>query len=660
VLVAVMTLFFAPLALDRSLWLRDLLTFTYPLKAYLRERMLGGELALWNPRLGLGRPFFGVVQPGVLYPLDVVLLIGYPRGVDLFFALHAFVAAFGMRAWLRARGSDDVTSTFGGALFALSGYYVSVLVGNGTYAVGAAFIPWALCALERLDGAAPRIGVFVALMVLGGDPQAAWFAGALLFAVAATHAQRRRALVAAVAGLALAGALAAVQLVPAVEVASIGRPGGVPLADASHFSFPPQRLVELLWPGAFGTPYSADWPLHRLYDEGTGVDYQPWAAGIYVGLLTPLLAALALARRRAADLALGAVALVAFLIALGHHAPFFALVYRFVPGARLFRYPEKYLLVTTLCGCALAARGLGAALGQRPRLQVLVAAAIVVDLFAHSLALVDYVPSSLYRLPPPPIAAMAPAGLVRVYRPQLLVFDAPGVPPSIAARATLRPDVGVEYGVAPLDAYDNFHMAHEAALFAALKAHPLRLVEVTATRYVLLPPSLFAPQEGLVERRAWPQFGAILAEATHASPRVYLATDARVADDAAAPSLLAAADFVPGRSVVLASGSPTHAEGSCALVEDRPERLRITCESSAPSYAVVADAWFPGWRATVDGAPAPIVRANLAMRAVPVPAGTSTVELGYHPRGLYASAIVSALALLVVVALRVRAYRRRA
>lgn len=742
VLVALLCLLFLPIALGRSLWLRDALTFTYPLKAYLRARLAAGELALWNPLVGLGRPFAGVVQPGVFYPLDVVLLLApYPRGVDLFFVLHAFIAAFGMRAWLRARGADPIGATFAGALFALSGYFVSELVGSGTYAVGAAWLPWALSA----PTSAVRIGGSVAMMVLGGDPEAAWFAGALVLVEAATHPERKRALVAAGAGLVLAGALAAVQLGPALEVARVGRPGGVPLADAQHFSFPPLRLVELAWPGAFGPRYGADWLVHPLYDEGTGQGYEPFAAGIYVGLATPLLALAALVRRRDAtrrrDLALAAVAAVALVVAFGRHTPIFAAWFRAIPGARLFRYPEKYLLVTTLCGCALAAHGLGrvvaaprralvaggvvvallaagwawaalaggrffaarlgrlehgspAELGRvvaasarqallialatlvplglavRGRLSsrttaLALAAIVVADLFAQSAALTDWVPSSLYRETPPPVAAaraLAGPGLVRLYRPQYLAF-ATSLPPPVAARATLRPNCGVDDGIAQLDPYDNFELPHELALWRALRGEPMRLLAVTATRFSLLPPRLFAPHPDLVERARWPVLGALLAEATATPPRVYLATAARVADDDRAAQLLAAPDFQPGRAVVLAPDAAAHdasAAGDCTLADDHIERLSLRCHTSAASYAVVADAFFPGWSATVDGAPAPVLRANLAMRAVPLPSGDHGVELRYRPAHLGAGAVVSLLALLVALGLTVRAYRRRA
>jgi len=752
-LAAIVFLLLCPIALGRSFWLRDMLTFLYPLKAYLRERMLAGELALWNPRLGLGRPFLGVVQPGVFYPLDVILLLPYPRGVDLFYGVHALIAAFGARAWVRARGGDEAAAVLGGAIFALSGYYVSQLAGNASYAVGAAWIPWALAALERLRddpgraaslGAIWRIGLYVGLMVLGGDPQAAWLAAGLLLVAAATLAPRRRAFLVIGAGLLLAAMLAAVQLGPAGEVARVGRPHGVALTEAMHFSFPPLRLFELWWPGLFGEPYTDDWLIHPLYDEGTGVPYEPFAAGVYLGLATPLLALAALQRRRAADLALAGVGLAALALAFGRHAPFFAPFFRFAPGASLFRYPEKYLLVTTLCAAALAAKGLdratahpkralavggaalallaigwawaaraggafllrhlghlshgtvadaGGAFAGVARTALLVGAAtlapialaaagrlspralkpalvaiVIADLFAQSVRLNDWVPSSIYRETPPPIAAaraLAGPGTLRIYRPQYFVFEGAGMSRALTYRAMLRPNCGIEEGVALVEAYDPFELPSEQALWKALRPHPLRLLAVTSTRFALLPQSLYAARPGFVERKRWPPVGAVLAEATATPPRAYLATDARVADDETAARLIDAPEFVPGRSALLApadGAADAHAEGACTLVEDRPEQLRLGCHASAPAYAVVADAWFPGWSATVDGRAAPLLRANLAMRAVRVPVGDSTVELRYRPAHLVAGAVASLLALAAILALwaRERRQRRRA
>ena len=69
----------------------------------------------------------------------------------------------------------------------------------------------------------------------------------------------------------------------------------------------------------------------------------------------------------------------------------------------------------------------------------------------------------------------------------------------------------------------------------------------------------------------------------------------------------------------------------------------------APGYVVLADAYDPGWRTEVDGRPATLLRANVAFRAVAVPAGRHLVESSYRPRavslGLAVSAASAALAL---------------
>jgi hypothetical protein len=58
---------------------------------------------------------------------------------------------------------------------------------------------------------------------------------------------------------------------------------------------------------------------------------------------------------------------------------------------------------------------------------------------------------------------------------------------------------------------------------------------------------------------------------------------------------------------------------------------------------------YPGWHATVDGKPAPLVAADYMFQAVPLTAGTHEVKLTFSPRSLHVGAAISLATLLLLV-----------
>jgi hypothetical protein len=79
--------------------------------------------------------------------------------------------------------------------------------------------------------------------------------------------------------------------------------------------------------------------------------------------------------------------------------------------------------------------------------------------------------------------------------------------------------------------------------------------------------------------------------------------------------------------------------------------VRVTVESPRPAYLIVRRANAPGWGATVDGAPAPVLTANGRHQAVPVPKGASEVALRYRAPGGLLGAGVSLLSAVLAAAL---------
>ncbi len=84
-------------------------------------------------------------------------------------------------------------------------------------------------------------------------------------------------------------------------------------------------------------------------------------------------------------------------------------------------------------------------------------------------------------------------------------------------------------------------------------------------------------------------------------------------------------------------------------VEDTPNRIVLEVETQHPGYLVLADNWYPGWSAAVDGRPTPVHLADIAFRAVALPdPGRHRVTFSYYPKGLNAGLAISAVTALVL------------
>ena len=131
-------------------------------------------------------------------------------------------------------------------------------------------------------------------------------------------------------------------------------------------------------------------------------------------------------------------------------------------------------------------------------------------------------------------------------------------------------------------------------------------------------------------------------------PRARLVGAAVVRPGAEAVEYMLSDAFDPEREVVLAEAPPIELSGEAAVgevtwVERTADRLELTVRTERAALLVVADNWFPAWRATVDGAEAPVLRAYHTLRAVPVPAGEHTVEMTYHSTVVATSWLISLL-----------------
>jgi Bacterial membrane protein YfhO len=133
-------------------------------------------------------------------------------------------------------------------------------------------------------------------------------------------------------------------------------------------------------------------------------------------------------------------------------------------------------------------------------------------------------------------------------------------------------------------------------------------------------------------------------------PRAFVAPNAVVQpNDDQARSALADPSFNPATTVILAD-APSGPSPAPAITATRPatittyspEQVQLTADG--PGTLLLTDAYYPGWTATIDGAPAPIQRADIMFRALSLPPGQHQIEFRYDPLSVRLGLVISALA----------------
>jgi hypothetical protein len=98
-------------------------------------------------------------------------------------------------------------------------------------------------------------------------------------------------------------------------------------------------------------------------------------------------------------------------------------------------------------------------------------------------------------------------------------------------------------------------------------------------------------------------------------------------------------------------GSPPKLEGcggpdEVTLVARETNRLVIDADMRCKGMVIAGEGYFPGWKATVDGAPAPVYEAYTFLRGVVAEAGKHRIEMRYRPASVFWGAGMSGLGIV--------------
>jgi Bacterial membrane protein YfhO len=634
--------------------------------AFAQEALFGSHPHLpgWYPRDLLGTPFWSNIQNFPLLPTRLAILAFDPMSA---YAIGVILAAelSGLFTYLYARaiGLEYVGAAAAAWTFACSGFFASrVLSGQLPLLEAYPALPLLLWLVHRC-AAAPAgrrawtlraLGGATAVVCLAGHPQLPAYAivAAAAYAVWMNFRRpeaARGSTLRTLAAIGLGVGAAAFVLWPMAQL--VGRSNR--FLPVSHViidvAFPWRRLL------AFVLPWHDGWPPNVLGPPSPPTQFGDrsvfWETVCYVGVLPIAAAGFWLAsnawRRklpRGAWGFLAAMGMAALLLAL---PPMHDAMAHF--SGTVFRSPARllYLMLFAL------SFPLGAVVDHLlthsgGKAWIVAAAAVLLaiqfgDLGHHDRAFIETI-----QLPPDDgltdrIRQAAGSGRATVDHAITISYfcevDDVGFYDSIAL---LKPfaalvDLGHLSPGSCIQSFDGSLLTPRALRLCGVRAI---VTDKLRSPTDDSPPQVYALKGSADRVEFFPMTSSVIAElpAIHAYLRDpdYDLTD-RLLIPAGSPAPAAATQT-----------TPEPASATIGYTRDSEDRMTVVADIHEPGYLRISEAWDPGWHATVDGQPAPLLAGDDLFLTLPISPGSHQVQLAFSTPGVLGGWAITTLSLIAL------------
>ncbi len=230
--------------------------------------------------------------------------------------------------------------------------------------------------------------------------------------------------------------------------------------------------------------------------------------------------------------------------------------------------------------------------------------------------------------------------------------------------AIWQPDTAALHGLQDVGGIANpLSLQHWHDLLEATGGRGTALYDMLNAEYVLVEDGTPLP-DGKFELALDAQGPMAVYRNPNVMPRAWMVHEAElVADTRAALEMMQTPEFDPRTAAVLVADSlpplSSSETDSVSVREYDTDSIAFDVQAGGDGLLVLSEVWYPGWIATVDGADAPVLAANGGLRAVPVPAGKSTVQLRFQPRPWRIGLLLAAAALLLLIGWTVYGLEKR-
>ncbi len=505
-----------------------------------------------------------------------------------------------------------------------------------------------------------------------------------------------------IVGLGLA--LAAIQLLPTSELADLSQRAQITYEKSTEGSLAWGQILTLIIPKLFGSAGAAA----STY-WGPGTYWYFWETCIYIGILPLMLMAVSalLVRKNPHAAFFWGVAIFTLLFALGNNFFLHRLLLAVVPGLDKFRDPARAGVFFSFAGSLLSAFAFQALSStesgspdyRRFRSFLIALAGAGVVLWG---AVVTGSLDAALGVPKNP--AIGEAMRKEAHIALLFIILSGGALLAFTGKKSVRPFIapsltvifcidmfvfGSSQNTSTTDPSAYFHRADPIVRFIRSDMNNGLFRVNTRNEYGMVmdrnqgmvnriftlegytplvlqraaPPYTYARKMDLLNVKYKPSFDRRTGSFTLVTnptymPRAFLLYDMRLAQtEADVEQAITDSTWDHRTTAILEQDPPLHPvppphgeTGSARIMGYEDNRIGIDATSPTPGILVLSEIFYPGWKATVDGAETEILRTDYNLRGIALPGGSHHVEFRFLPPSFVEGAWITGAALLVCLA----------
>lgn len=661
-----LSIYFTP-DLGRS----DIVHLGFPMRYLFTQIIRTHEIPLWTNQIGTGIPLLAGGQTGIFNIINYLLLFFLPAAQSLnllyfIFTLISLLSTYGFSRYLKF---SRHVSLFVAIVFSFSGVFIFRLQHLSVFASSCLLPLVFLFALRTVEGLNIRDALILAFVICQqifiGHPQYVFITllgmMILVFYFLAIKKEKFIIKLKRVSFLMIVVSfgivMTSVQILPTLEFKAFSvRNQGLSFDEATVQSFSPKYFLTLIYPFIFGNPANAS---YQLFNKG-GLDIF-WEKAAYIGIIPLILAFWGVFKKKKPSpykKAIIFLLIVSFLLVLGRYSPI-SFAYLF-PPFNFFQIPARFLILMIFSLSILAGYGLEVLSLEKINRSALIFLLIVFSFASSLFILYLYHPTIVVKdlLKAPESANFLKGKTDRIYQlggswPYIKELQTQGWQDTsyyLFAKNSLDANLNLLYGFIQTGVYDavltqkqklvQSLLVNEAkgdlVNFTAVST-PLhkKILNSTSTRFLISPFRFSDSDLKLIKKisppkdKNWDPF--YIYENKGYLPRVRFINNYQVVkDENEALKIINSESFDPATMAViegdLVKKTLELSASEINLIKNSDEELIVDVKNSKDGILVVADSFYPGWQAFVDGKQTKIYPANINQRAIFITSGRHQVR----------------------------------